>query len=81
MILFLLSSMQRWDGVHLCSGLWDVFSLFHLTLCEKDEGKKNNDGRERAVSKETMCHAVLKMSPNVVTLTGLHARKRAPHSV
>ena len=73
--------MQRWDRVHLCSGLWDDFSLFHLNLCEEDEGRKNNDGGERALSKETMCHAVLKMSPDLVTLTGLLARVRAPHSV
>lgn len=36
MILFLFSSMGHWEGVNLCSGLWDAFSLFYLNLCEED---------------------------------------------
>lgn len=68
------------NRVHLCSVLWGTFSLFHINLREEDKGRKNNGG-ERALSNETMCHAVLKMSPDLVTLTGLLASVRAPQSI
>lgn len=72
--------LQGWDRIHLCSVLWGAFSLLHINLCEEDKGSKNNGG-ERALGKETMCHAVLKMSPDLVTLTGLLASIRTPHSI
>jgi len=79
-VLFLFSSMGHWEGVNLCSGLWDAFSLFYLNLCEED-GWRATMMEGKGLGSKEQCHAVLKMSPNPVTLTGLLGRGRAPHSV